>query len=34
MKFLADENVERSILEELRSKGHDVASVPEAFKGA
>ena len=28
MKFLADENLERSVVEALRLAGHDVASVP------
>ncbi|HEX2224095.1 MAG TPA: DUF5615 family PIN-like protein [Thermoanaerobaculia bacterium] len=30
MRFLADENLERSIIEGLRGRGHDVASASES----
>ena len=33
MKFLADENVERSVVEILRQAGHDVATLPAAAAG-
>jgi hypothetical protein len=28
MKFLADENLERSIIEKLKEDGHDIARLP------
>jgi hypothetical protein len=32
MKFLADENVEKSIVDLLRDNGHDVRYIPEFMK--
>jgi predicted nuclease of predicted toxin-antitoxin system len=34
MRFLADENVSRLVIERLREKGHDVISVAETTPGA
>jgi predicted nuclease of predicted toxin-antitoxin system len=34
MRFLADENLERSIVETLRERGHDVASAASGGAGA
>jgi predicted nuclease of predicted toxin-antitoxin system len=33
MKFLADENLERLVIEALRAAGHDVATLPAAAAG-
>lgn len=33
MRFLADENLELSVVRALRGKGHDVATVPEQDAG-
>jgi predicted nuclease of predicted toxin-antitoxin system len=34
MKFFADENLERPIIEGLRQQGHDIATVPTEEKGS
>ncbi|MEA2879098.1 MAG: hypothetical protein QOF14_4294 [Hyphomicrobiales bacterium] len=34
MRFLADENVSRLVIERLRNEGHDVVSVAETTPGA
>jgi predicted nuclease of predicted toxin-antitoxin system len=34
MRFLADENVEQSVVEALRKAGHDLASVADIAPGA
>lgn len=34
MRFLADENVSRLVIERLRSSGHDVVSIAETSAGA
>jgi predicted nuclease of predicted toxin-antitoxin system len=34
MRFFADENLERPIVEALRQKGHDISTVPLAEAGA
>jgi predicted nuclease of predicted toxin-antitoxin system len=34
MRFFADENLERPIIEGLRDRGHDVATVPSEGKGS
>lgn len=34
MRFFADENLERPIIEGLRQQGHDVATVPLEEKGS
>ena len=34
MRFLADENVSRTVIERLRAAGFDVAAVAEAHSGA
>ena len=34
MRFFADENLERPIIEGLRQKGHDIATVPPEEKGS
>lgn len=34
MRFLADENVSRHVIERLRREGHDVASIAETRPGA
>ena len=34
MRFLADENVSRLVIERLRSGGHDVTSIAETKSGA
>ena len=33
-RFLANENISRSIIRELRSRGHDVLSVKESLRAA
>lgn len=33
MQFIANENVARTIIEELRTRGHDVRSVKESMRG-
>ncbi|HVT61825.1 MAG TPA: DUF5615 family PIN-like protein [Thermoanaerobaculia bacterium] len=33
MKFLADENLERPVIEALRGAGHDVATIPAEAAG-
>jgi predicted nuclease of predicted toxin-antitoxin system len=34
MRFFADENLERPIIEGLRQQGHDIATVPSEEKGS
>jgi predicted nuclease of predicted toxin-antitoxin system len=34
MRFLANENVSRSVIQDLRHRGHDVLSVKEAMRAA
>ncbi len=34
MRFLADENVSRLVIERLRNRGHDVVSIAETRAGA
>lgn len=34
MRFFADENLERPIIEGLRQQGHDIATVPTEEKGS
>ncbi len=34
MRFLADENIERPVVEAVRALGHDVAYISEGFRGA
>ncbi len=34
MKFFADENLERPIIEGLQQQGHDIATVPTEEKGS
>jgi len=34
MRFLADENVSRLVIERLRTEGHDVVSIAETTPGA
>jgi len=34
VRFLADENIERPVIEFLRSKGHDVLAIAEDYTGA
>ena len=34
MRFLADENVSRLVIERLRNSGHDVVSISETRSGA
>lgn len=34
MRFFADENLERPIIEVLRQQGHDIATVPVEEKGS
>ncbi len=33
MRFLADENVSRLVIERLRADGHEVASISETHSG-
>lgn len=34
MKFVADENVEKAVIEELRRSGHDIVAVRDVLRGA
>jgi len=34
MRFFADENLERPIIERLGQEGHDIATVPPGDEGA